>query len=359
VPSERTGCIQRAYNGVMQNISFSETGLILPETPLRSIPELARRAGVRQLLVKQENERPFGNFKILGGMYAGLRMLADVVGVGIGELADPLSPRSGLPRLICASDGNHGLSVAAAARLACAPATIFLHHGVDQARANKIREQGAAIAWIEGTYDDAVDAALAAAGRGDGILVPDTSDDPDCGAVRHVMQGYSILTDELRTQLDLQAVWPTHSFIQAGVGGLAAAIASGLRDGSGYAPDLVIVEPDAAPCVGYALATGRLSRFPGDLVTSAEMLSCGLASAPALATLLSHGAHAMTVTESELNEAVRVFADLGGAETTASGAAGLAGLLRVAADAELRNAYALTEDSIILLIMTEARPPLG
>src|SRR3546814_19678996 len=59
-----------------------------------------------------------------------------------------------LPMLICASDGNHGLAVAAAAGFAGGTARIFLHGGVPPNRARRIERQGAGIVWIEGTYDD-------------------------------------------------------------------------------------------------------------------------------------------------------------------------------------------------------------
>src|SRR3546814_15198284 len=80
--------------------------------------------------------------------------------------------------LICASDGNHGLAVAAAAGFAGGTARIFLHGGVPPNRARRIERRGADIVWIEGTYDDAVAAALAAAKAGDGILVAETTNEP-------------------------------------------------------------------------------------------------------------------------------------------------------------------------------------
>src|SRR3546814_15947491 len=88
---------------------------------------------------------------------------------------------------------------------------------------------------------------------------------------------------------------------------------------------LVVVEPENAGCVAAALRAGRVVRVPGDPETVAEMLSCGEASAPALETLLRHGAEAVTVPEAELTAAARLLAEQPGPRTTPSGAAGLAG----------------------------------
>ncbi len=312
-------------------------------TPLIELPALARRAGVGRVFVKNEAERPFGNFKVLGGMVAGLRALARSTGV---------------PRLICASDGNHGLAVAAAAKRAGSKAAIYLPVGVTRARAERIEGLGAEVVWIEGTYDDAVDAAMAAARRGEGLLIPDTSADPDDAVVKDVMDGYSLLARELVSQFgDEVKDRPTHVFVQAGVGGLAAAVAQGLADTMRAPKKLLVVEPQAAACVARALAVGRAERIAGDLHTSAEMLSCGVASAPALGILQRHGARSVLVDEDQLQSAVLLLKAQGGPATTPSGAAGVAGLIHVADRAELRTEHQLETESSVLLIVTEGLVP--
>ena len=288
-------------------------------TPLVECPTLARRLRVPRILAKLESQRPLGNFKSLGGMVAGSAALA--------RAAERTGTDGNPPALICASDGNHGLAVAAAARAAGAGAIIFLHRGVEQVRAARIEEVGAQIRWVEGTYDDAVADAAAAALGGEGILVPDTSPDPRDPVVADVMRGYARIADEVVGQLPASARGsPLHLYVQAGVGGLAAAMADGLTN-SGLAIALRVVEPEAAACVAHALATGRVERIAGDLKTTAEMLSCGLASAAAVEVLRRHGAQSVVTSESLLAEAVLRLEQDEGILTTPSGAAGLAGLL--------------------------------
>src|SRR5687768_4988470 len=84
-------------------------------TRLAELPSLARLTGVARVFAKLEGERPLGNFKLLGGMAAGLWALARAAGVPTPLQLRLRSKRSHpLPRLLCASDGNHGLAVAAA-----------------------------------------------------------------------------------------------------------------------------------------------------------------------------------------------------------------------------------------------------
>ncbi|MBW3568417.1 MAG: pyridoxal-phosphate dependent enzyme [Proteobacteria bacterium] len=310
--------------------TVAETVRLLEEyrpTTLLPLPGLARFANVAHVYAKLENERPLGNFKFLGGMVAGMRALARDTAKGTDGTS-----ASQVPRLICASDGNHGLSVAAAARRAGVSASIYLPESVGLERADRIVAMGGDIIRIRGTYDDAVMAAVTAAARGDGILVPDTAD-ADNIVVRDVMEGYGVIAAEIVSRFDNENR-PSHLFVQAGVGGLAAAMADGLSSFMQEPRKLVVVEPEHAACVSAALHAGRPVRIPGNLKTCAEMLSCGLASAPALEILLRHRAQPLLVTEDELLAAAALLAKSGGPETTPSGAAGLAGFLHVAARPE-------------------------
>ncbi|GJE36057.1 MULTISPECIES: pyridoxal-phosphate dependent enzyme [Methylobacteriaceae] len=321
-------------------------------TPLLDLPKLAAHLGVAQVLAKDEGPRSLGSFKSLGGTYAGLRALARAAGI---DLPDLLARQpAGQPTLVCASDGNHGLAVAAAARFAGATARVFLHEGVPQARARRIEAEGAEIVWVAGTYDDAVDAAAAKAHQGTGILVADTTDDPNDLVVHDVMAGYGVMATEIREQAEAAGhPRPTHVFVPAGVGGLAAAMAAGLAGWMAAPGCVVAVEPERAACLAAALAADRPVRVSGDLNTSAEMLSCGEASAPAITLLRRHNAQVMTVSERKLVTAPDILAAHGGPLTTPSGAASLAGALTARRDASEAQDLGLGADSRLLILITE------
>jgi diaminopropionate ammonia-lyase len=323
-------------------------------TRLIELPALAKLTGVARVLAKLESERPLGNFKLLGGMVAGLRALARAAGVSAPTQLRSQSTRvHSLPRLVCASDGNHGLAVAAAARWAGTTAVVHLPASVSRCRADRIRAQGGTIAAVDGGYDDAVRQAAAAAADGQGILVSDTSNDPDDIVVADVMQGYSLITRELAVQLDDAGIQLSHLFVQAGVGGLAAAMAEGLHARMRPPGSILVVEPERAACVARGLEAGHPVSLTGDLETVAEMLSCGTASAPALAILRRLRARSVVVGDDQLRFAVDALRRADGPETTASGAAGLAGFLKAAANAEMRALHGLDATSNVLLVVTE------
>lgn len=324
-------------------------------TPLLNLPRLAAALGVAEVFAKDEGRRMLGSFKALGGIYAGLRTLSRASGLAVEALLDP-ARRAGkrLPALVCASDGNHGLAVATGARLAGATARVFLPAIVPQARIARILAAGAEAISVPGTYEDAVRAAAEAARDGDALLVADTSEQPDDPVVGDVMAGYGVMAEEIRAQLGTAA--PTHLFVQAGVGGLAAAMAEGLHHVLAPPGRVVVAEPASAACVAAALQAGRPLLVPGALETSAEMLSCGEASAPALATLLRHDAAALAVPEAALLDAPAFLAAHGGPTTTPSGAAGLAALRQALQDAALAGRLGLGPDSRVLVLVTEATP---
>jgi len=323
-------------------------------TRLVELPSLASLAGVARVFAKLEGERPLGNFKWLGGMAAGLWALARAARVPTPLQLRLRSKRSRpLPQLLCASDGNHGLAVAAAARWAGGAATIYLPASVSRFRVDRIRALGGTIVVVEGSYDDAVRQAAAAANAGGGILVADTTAEPDDPTVADVMQGYSLIARELEVQLGDANARLSQLFVQAGVGGLAAAMAEGLRTLMRPPARILVVEPERAACVARGLEAGRPVALTGDLETVAEMLSCGTASAPALAILQRHRARSVVVDEARLQHAVDALRRADGPETTASGAAGLGGFLKTAADAGLRVLHGLDASSEVLLVITE------
>jgi diaminopropionate ammonia-lyase len=321
-------------------------------TSLLTLPALARSTQVQQVYIKCEGERPLGSFKVLGGMTAAVRAIAKHAEISTSALLSRQMPIG--TRLICATDGNHGLAVAAAAARCGIEAIVYLPKTASELRARRIAAQGAHLMQMDGTYDDAVIAAREAAQRGQGLLIADTSERDEDEIVSDVLAGYEVLTMELKLQLRQQGFEaPSHVFVQAGVGGLAAAVAKGFveyLDGI----KLIIVEPAAAACVAEGLKQARPVRIAGSLETTAEMLSCGVASASALATLRRYPVACLSLSEHELVLAPETLISHDGPRTTSSGAAGVAALLAVAGSRELRERFELTRESRVLLIVTEA-----
>lgn len=310
-------------------------------TPLRDLPELAGRLAIASLGYKDESSRfGLGSFKALGGAYAAKRALLRAA------ITDPARLT-----LACATDGNHGRSVAyAAQRLGCR-CVVFMHEHAPQAKAEAIRTLGAQVITTPGTYDDSVALARRLARSNGWIAVMDTSDDEFDETVIDVMNGYATTALEICDQCATDS--PTHAFVQAGVGGLAAAVAATFAQVFGRGrPTLVVVEPEAAACVLECAMNGSPVDVRGDLNTAMQMLSCGRASNVAWKILNRHGDAFVAIEDrfaaAACDELARQKVDAG-----VSGAAALAGLMAAVAAPELRDALAIDRQSRVLVFGTE------
>lgn len=121
------------------------------ETPLVSLPGLAREIGVGSIHLKDECHRlVLGSFKALGGSYAVIRLVlenaTDRIGrlVAVSDLHTPEVEAVAREMTVsCAMDGNHGRSVAQGAKLVRAKCAIFVHSGVSDERMAAIARFGA------------------------------------------------------------------------------------------------------------------------------------------------------------------------------------------------------------------------
>lgn len=286
-------------------------------TPLLDLPALAARVGVAQLLVKDERARMgLGSFKALGAAHAIAQEAA--AGVQGDNWARALTGQT----YITASAGNHGLSVAAGARLFGARAVIVLSEAVPDSFAARLHAMGAQVMRIGATYEASMEAAERTARDHGWTLLSDSSWPGYTQLPLRVMEGYLQLAAEVAAQVQ---VAPTHVLLQAGVGGLAAAVAAHTRRVWGDAPQVIVAEPEAAPALTESIRAGQLVRTDGPL-SAMGRLDCKTPSMIALNGLARDADLFVTITENEAAIGATILAEHG-LRTTPSGGAALAALL--------------------------------
>jgi diaminopropionate ammonia-lyase len=302
-------------------------------TPLRELPELARRANLDAIYLKDEASRfGLGSFKALGGAYA--------------VACAPPNARV----VTCATDGNHGRAVAWGAQRFNRRCVIFVHEMVSQGRIDAIARYGAEVRRVPGTYDDAVREAARQAEAHNWYIVSDTSWPGYTEVPRLIMQGYRLMADEAADQW--RGAPPTHVFVQGGVGGVAAAVAVQLRARFQPAPMLIVVEPDRAACLLASAKLGQQATVPGSLDTLMAGLACGEPSLLAWQELDHAAAAFMAIPDDAAVATMRLLADHG-IVAGESGVAGLAGCLLAAGDVAARESLGLGPSSRVLGFSTE------
>ena len=155
------------------------------------------------------------------------------------------------------------------------------------------------------------------------------------------MEGYTVLAEEMRGEFERSGEWPTHIFLQAGVGGLAGAIADMVRRNWQEKPKIFVVEPDVAACLAASHAAGKCVAVTGG-PSNMGRLDCKEPSMIAFAALEQAGVNYISISDEEAKAAAVRLNKLD-LHTTPSGAAGYAALLR----------QDLPKNAIPLVIITE------
>jgi diaminopropionate ammonia-lyase len=333
-------------------------------TPLVDLPALARELGLAQVRYKDERPR-FGlkSFKALGGAYAVANVLREHVASRVGHAvsgADLLAGRHAdavkQVTVTCATDGNHGRSVAWGARLFGCRCVIYVHETVSAGRREAIAAYGADVREVKGNYDDAVRHAAAEAKANGWTVVSDTSYPGYTKIPTDVMHGYGVMAGEIAHQWPGEP--PTHVMVQAGVGALASAMcASFWLQWGARRPYFVVVEPAEADCVYRSLEAGHPVAVTGALDTIMAGLACGEVSELGWAVLAKGANAAVALGDDYAMQAVRLFATPAGGDPVVisgeTGAAGLAALLAARDHAAIRDTLRLSKDSSVLLLGSE------
>ncbi len=350
------GAAKRAFETVSAWSGYAET-------PLVALEPLAATAGVGAIHFKHEAGRfGLGSFKALGGAYAVFRLLeakitektgkpVEIAALLNGDYADIVSEIT----VTCATDGNHGRSVAWGASLFGCKAVIFIHETVSKAREDAIAHYGAEVVRAKGNYDDSIREAARQAEANGWFVVSDTSYPGYTDIPRNVMQGYSVMAEEAIRQLGGKA--PTHIFIQGGVGGLAAAVTAHFWERFGTdAPRVIVVEPENAACLLESAAAGKPTTVGGALDTIMAGLACGEPSIIAWPILDAGASDFMEIEDEAAAETMRLLASGDAGPPLASGESGVAGLsgFRCAAcRPEWKERLGLGPDSVILCFGSE------
>jgi diaminopropionate ammonia-lyase len=220
--------------------------------------------------------------------------------------------------------------------------------GVSDARVAAIAYFGAQMIRVAGTYRDFVAEASRAAAAQGWTVVSDTSWPGYERIPGLVMQGYTTMVDEALRQTPAP---PTHVFLQAGVGGLAAGVAGHLALVLAHRrPTVVVVEPARAACLFETARAGRLVKIDHAESAVMAMLECYEPSLIAWHVLSRFADTFMTVEQEEAVATMRRPAPRRKDPAIVageSGGAGLAGLFRAAADVKLSMVFVINTEGAI------------
>ncbi len=270
----------------------------VPPTPAYAWPLLAQRVGA-DIVVKHENHTPTGAFKVRGGVVYCERLARE---------------RPHVKGIISATRGNHGPSLAFAARAFGLKATIVVPFGNAREKNAAMRAFGADLIEHGRDFDEAkVEAARLADAHGY-EFVPSFHTDLVKGVGTYALELF-------RARGDLDAVYVPIG-LGSGICGLIHA-----RDLLGLKTEIVGVVSENAAAYALSYDAGRVIETNSAL-TFADGMAVRVPSADALAAIRQGAARIVRVSDAEVAEAIRIYHEDTHNLAEGAGAAPLAALVK-------------------------------
>jgi len=267
----------------------------LKPTPLLRVPLLSERLEC-EVLVKAESLNPTGAFKVRGGLF----------------YMSQLSPEALLRGVVGASTGNHGQSIAYAAREFGSTATIFVPTVANPMKVAAMQSLGATVVHRGVDFDECLLAAQAFADESGKVFIH-SANEPNliAGVATHTLE----ILDEAP---EVDAI-----FVATGGGsGLCGACVAG----KGIKPDLQVfgVQAEGAPVIRDSLRDRRLYRYDA-MSTFAEGIATREAFSLPARILWEMVDDIEVVSDSELRRSMLTLLETTRLLVEGAGAAGLAG----------------------------------
>ena len=317
-------------------------------TPLIHLQHLAKKLGIKNIIVKDESQRlGLNSFKALGASYG---------------MAKQLEKNPDIETFCTATDGNHGKSVAWMARKLNRKSIVYVPKNTSKGRIEAIRNEHAEVYVTDNNYDITVTKAQIRCDKENKIarknawsLVQDTSWDGYEEVPLQIMKGYWTQIHEITEQIISLNVYVL--FFQVGVGSWAASIASYIMIYWENPPMIITVEPLSANCVYKSIKTGKRVSINNHKNTIMVGLNCGTVSKIAWEILKNYVRYSLAIPDVYTKRAMRLFAHpikydkviIAGE----SGAGGMAGLLALLENKRCMEKRILTSSTTALIINTE------
>lgn len=270
----------------------------MPPTPQYVWPLLCEAAGTT-VWVKHENHTPIGAFKVRGGL---------------AYMAELHRTRPAVTGVVAATRGNHGQSIAFAARANGMTATIVVPEGNSVEKNAAMRAFGAELVEHGHDFQAALEFAAGLSEDRGLEMVPSYAMDLAHGVATYGME-------LLSTAPEIDTL-----YVPIGLGsGITGCIAA--REALGLTTEIVGVVAENAPA--YALSFAKGAPVPTNSAdTFADGLACRVPAADAVPVICAHAARVITVSEDDIRAAVRLYYTATHNIAEGAGAAALAGLMR-------------------------------
>ncbi|MEG1038507.1 MAG: threonine dehydratase [Pseudomonas sp.] len=270
----------------------------VPATAQYAWPRLAERLGC-EVWVKHENHAPTGAFKVRGGLLY-VQWL--------------LEHKPQVRGLVTATRGNHGQSMALAARSAGLPIIIVVPQGNSREKNAAMRAQGAELIEYGADFDQSREEAARQAQLHGYEMVPSFHPQLVRGVATYALELFDAVAE-------LDCV-----YVPIGMGsGICGLIQA--RNLLGLRTEIVGVVSSAADAFALSFEQGRIVTT-ATANTFADGMACRMPVPEAFEIIHQHAARIVRVSDDEIAQAMRIYHEDTHNTAEGAGAAGLAALLQ-------------------------------
>ena len=267
-------------------------------TPVRHYPILSELLDA-DVWVKHENFQLLGAFKVRGGV----------------NLVSQMSQEERESGFVTASSGNHGQSIAYAARTFGAACTVVLPEGANPAKANSIASLGASVIFHGDVFERSKERAEEIA-KNDGMRFVHAANEPA------LIEGVGTYSVEIHK--DLKDIDVLMVPVGAGSGAVGACIAT---DTLSPSTRVIGVQSATAPAAYHAWNSGTIKTYP--MSTVAEGLATESAYEFTIGILRKRLTQFELVADSEIENAMKLYVQATRTLVEHAGAASLAAALNI------------------------------
>ena len=309
-------------------------------TPLEDLNKLSFELGLKNIFYKDESKRfNLKSFKALGGAYA----------------VEKISKSKENITVSTATAGNHGRSVAWGAKRLGLDCKIFISEFVSENRAEAMRGFGAEVFRVKGNYDNSLKECINQSKINGWEIIQDVAWKGYETVPKLTMAGYSVMMKEISDQIHKNKI--THVFLQAGVGGMAAAMIAGCARYLEYVPKIIIIEPESAECVLRAVYNNKIVTIDIEKESLMGGMSCGEVSTIPWKIINNHCNFCMSISDDKISDTIKLLASSSFGEKKLIGgecaAPGIISLIASCNNIKLKKELSLDKNSQVLLFGCE------
>ena len=309
-------------------------------TPLISLNKLSKELNLKNIFYKDEHKRfDLKSFKALGGAYA-----VEKVTKGNKDIV-----------VATATAGNHGRSVAWGAKRLGLKCIIFISEFVSDARAEAMSKLGAEVIKVKGNYEKSLIECIKQSTENNWQIVQDVAWENYMIVPKYTMAGYTVMMKEIVEQVNNEKI--SHIILQAGVGGMAAAMVAGIARYLENIPTIIVVEPDSAACVMESLKTGKIEKIDIKRESLMGGMSCGEVSLVPWEILKNSVKHCISLPDDDIAKTMKLLGNSSFSEEKIiageNAAPGVISLIASCEDEGIKERLQLNKKSNVLLFGCE------